>query len=401
MVPATVFLLCAALCVVVVGSWWLEAQQHGRRLRGLGVRVHVNGTRGKSSVTRLIAGALRGAGIPTVGKTTGSAAAILTPEGEDVPIRRRGQPTILEQLEVVRYAASRGAEALVVECMALDPGNQATSETHMVRSTIGVLTNVREDHQDVMGTTLADIARSLLNTCPRDGVLITAEHDPAILALLEDEARARGSRLIEADPAQVTPEDLARFDHVAFADNVAIALEVAKLQGIDRATAMDGMVAARPDPGVLRYKTLRIGGKRVTWINLFAINDAESVIQVARRSLEEHGGGDTTTVGLLNNRLDREERARQFADIASFDLQFDRLALLGAYERFVRNRLVDNGYPEERVLSLGDRHRPSLEQLLGQLVEAAPTEHVALVGMVNIHTAQAEMLLDYFEGEEA
>ena len=37
-------------------------------------RIHVNGIRGKSSVTRLIAAALREGKVKTLGKTTGTAA---------------------------------------------------------------------------------------------------------------------------------------------------------------------------------------------------------------------------------------------------------------------------------------------------------------------------------------
>ena len=50
-------------------------------------------------------------------------------------------------------------QALVIECMALKPEYQEVSERMIVRSNIGVLTNVREDHQDVMGETLPEIAR--------------------------------------------------------------------------------------------------------------------------------------------------------------------------------------------------------------------------------------------------
>ncbi len=398
--PVTLFAVCTLLCVAVVGTWWLEDRRHRARLRRLPVRVHVNGTRGKSTVTRLIAGALRGAGVPTVAKTTGSAAALIPVDGVDVPIRRRGQPTILEQLGVFRHAAHTGAEAVVIECMALDPGNQVVSEERMVRSTIGVMTNVREDHQDVMGESLEEIADSLLSTCPRDGVLVTGEQDPALVERMARAAEERGSRLVVARPEQVSDEDLARFDYVSFAENVAVALEVGALLGVDREVALQGMVAAAADPGVLRYVEATVGGKRVTWINLFAINDSESVILVARSALEKHRGPDTTTVGLLNNRLDREQRAQQFADIASRKLEFDRLALLGAYERSVRSRLVENGFDDERILLLGEQRRLDLASMLELLVADAPTQHVVLVAMVNIHSRQAELLLEHFEGGE-
>ena len=51
-----VVIACVALLVLGVR----EQRRHDRNLDAVPVRVLVNGTRGKSSVTRLIAGALRG-----------------------------------------------------------------------------------------------------------------------------------------------------------------------------------------------------------------------------------------------------------------------------------------------------------------------------------------------------
>ena len=75
-----------------------------------------------------------------------------------------------------RGGAQCGAEAIVVECMALAPELQHTSEERMIRATIGIITNVRPDHFEVMGETLDEIAAALARTIPTRGVLITADH---------------------------------------------------------------------------------------------------------------------------------------------------------------------------------------------------------------------------------
>ncbi len=388
----------AAVAIGLFASWAWEAYRHRVRLEGLELRIHVNGIRGKSTVTRILAGLLREAGYVTVGKSTGTFAAVIDPDGNDIPIVRRGPPTILEQISVIRRHVTPDVDALVIECMAINPVYQEVSESKIVRSNIGVLTNVREDHQDVMGESLRDIARSLMSTCPVDGTLITAEQNPAIRRVILREAAARGTQVVFADPSLVTDEDLARFDYVAFPDNVAIGLALARLLGIPREVAMRGMVEAPPDPGVLRMRDLRIGSKRVTWANLFAVNDRESMI-AAMEKVAAYRTDATTTVGILNNRPDRERRAVQFADIAVSDLSFDRLVTFGAFEELVTDRLVDLGYPLDRIINLGDRSRPSLDEILERAVLAMPTPHVLLVGFVNIHTEQAEMLMSYLEHE--
>ena len=58
------FFILAAILSYLIG----ERMLHMRRLRRIPIRIHVNGTRGKSSVTRLVAAALQKNGIPTLAK---------------------------------------------------------------------------------------------------------------------------------------------------------------------------------------------------------------------------------------------------------------------------------------------------------------------------------------------
>jgi hypothetical protein len=52
--------------------------------------VHVNGTRGKSETTRLVAAALRASGIRTVAKTTGTEPRLILSDGTEDMVHRRG-----------------------------------------------------------------------------------------------------------------------------------------------------------------------------------------------------------------------------------------------------------------------------------------------------------------------
>ena len=231
MIP--VFLTAAVIAVTVTVIRWLgQTRAHQRRIDQVKYRVHVNGIRGKSTVTRIVAGMFREANVTTVAKSTGSFAAVIPPGGHDVPIKRSGAATIMEQLKIIKNYVSPDVEAIIVECMAIVPAYQQVSEEKMVRSTIGVLTNVREDHQDVMGDTLPEIARSLASTCPYDGLLITAEQDIDLREVIQDVADQRGTRVVYAEPDSVTDEDIARFDYIAFKENVAIGLAIADIVGI-------------------------------------------------------------------------------------------------------------------------------------------------------------------------
>ena len=389
------FAIALVSTIALLLNWQFESYFHERRLQNKRFRIHVNGIRGKSTVARLIAGIFRAADIKTIAKTTGSAACVIDPNGVDHPIQRNGAPTILEQVKIVQKA-DKDIEALVIECMAIKPEYQLICENKIVRSNIGIITNVREDHQDLMGETLPEIAISLLSTCPRNGVLITAEQSPELLKLIQSVARQNHTRLIVANPQSVSDQEQQAFSYISFKENVAIGFEVARLVGIDRETALQGMLAAAPDPGVLKLRSIQVGSRKVTWADLFAVNDRESVI-AAVDQVASLAKNQTVRIGILNNRADREHRALQFARIAACDLSMDFICLLGAYQKPVESQLLSHGFSKDRIIVPETSNTRTGKQLLSSILNSTTDSDVMLFGMVNIHTRQADLLRDFFE----
>ncbi len=394
LVPLSVLVLLVVLTVVY---WHRSIRGHDARLDQLDVRIHVNGIRGKSTVTRLVAAVLREGSYVALAKTTGSAARVILPTGEELPIRRRGAATINEQVDVVAEHVLPEVDALVAECMAVRPLYQKYSQEFMIRSDITVITNVRLDHQEEMGETLEEIADSLCATVPWDGVLITAEDRPHLRERLRAAAEARRSRFVYADPASVLDEDMTGFDYIQFKENVAIGLAVAELLGVPRARAVEGMWKSVPDVGVVRLRTYEIRGKRILWVPLFAANDRESVIFTFENLAGQFPAG-APVVGILNNRSDRGRRAELFAHMVPDDLDghLDHVITFGAYEDTVVPTMVERGYGPQRIHKLGDTVRPTLGQILDTVASLVPGEEGVLVGMVNIHTEQAELLIEHF-----
>ena len=389
--------LLFVLAIGLFAYWWVTVDRHQRRLEQLDVRIHVNGIRGKSTVTRLVAGVLREGGFHTVAKTTGSAARVIGPRGEETPIVRRGAATINEQVDIIARYIHDDVEALVIECMAVRPLYQQYSQDFMVQSDITVITNVREDHQEEMGETLEQIADSMAVTIPRNGVLITAEDRQHLRDRLAARADERGSTLVYADPGAVTDDDMHGFDYLQFKANVAVGLAVARLLGVPRRVALRGMWKAVPDVGVVRLRTYDIGGARVLWVPMFAANDRESVV-LTFETLQPHFPPGAPVVGILNNRQDRGRRAELFAQMVPTDLAgyLDHVITFGAYEETVRQTILEGGYPADHVHLLGETVRPTLETILSTIAGLAVDGHAVLVGMVNIHTEQAEMLIERF-----
>ncbi|CRK56730.1 Poly-gamma-glutamate synthase subunit PgsB/CapB [Alloactinosynnema sp. L-07] len=386
------YVVMVILTMSLFAAGLLEQRNHLAQLNRIEHRVLVNGIRGKSSITRLCAGALRGGGLVTAAKTTGTAARFIHPDGSEEPVYRKfGIANIVEQIGIVRRAAAYAPDVLVIECMAVMPDLQEINQAKLIKSTIGVLCNVREDHLAEMGPTLDDVARSLSRSMPYGGVCVTAERER--LPILLEEAAKRDCELIAVDPESVTDEEMAGFSWVTFKENVAIALEVAALLGVNRRLALEGMWAARPDPGVLSVKRYLAGdGKVVRLANVFAANDPESTLMNIQRLLDQ-GAIERPLHLVINCRPDRVERNGQMGAIVA-DIDPDRVLLIGEPTRSARQTVPAEW--QDRIVDLGGT-RPAADLLTAIL--AGIDDEAALVAVGNIH-GQGELLLEELDALE-
>ncbi|QHA07414.1 poly-gamma-glutamate synthase PgsB [Streptomyces broussonetiae] len=381
----TVLLVC---CAILLVAGVVEQRRHFANLDHIPTRVLVNGIRGKSSITRLCAGALRGGDLVTVAKTTGTAARFIHPDATEEPVYRKfGIANVVEQIGIVRRAAAYKPDALVIECMAVMPALQEINQSKLIRSTIGVLCNVREDHLAEMGPTLDDVARSLCRSMPEDGICVTAEKDR--FHILQEEADARNCKLVYADPETVSDEELRGFSWFTFKENVAIALAVAELLGVDRETALKGMYDAPPDPGVLSVERyLTPGDRKLRFANVFAANDPESTLMNINQLLDLGAIHRPLNV-VINCRPDRVERNGQMGEIIP-DLDPEHVFVIGqpaksaidAIPAEFRSRAVDLG---------GDKRDP--EEFMARMLDMLGPDS-SMVAIGNIH-GQGEILLEH------
>ncbi|WP_327254753.1 poly-gamma-glutamate synthase PgsB [Streptomyces sp. NBC_01244] len=382
------FSVLVVCCVVMLIAGVIEQRRHFANLAEIPTRVLVNGIRGKSSITRLVAGALRGGDLVTVAKTTGTAARFIHPDATEEPVYRKfGIANVVEQIGIVRRAAAYKPDALVMECMAVMPPLQELNQAKLIQSTIGVLCNVREDHVAEMGPTLDDIGRSLSRSMPHGGICVTAEKDR--FHVLQEEADARNCRLIYADPEIVSDEELRGFSWFTFKENVAIALVVAELLGIDRETALQGMYDAPPDPGVLSVERyVGPGDKRLRFANVFAANDPESTLMNINQLLDLGAINRPLNV-VINCRPDRVERNGQMGQIVP-DLQPDKVFVIGHPSKSAIDAIPADW--RDRAVDLGGDGRDG-EEFMNELFDHLSADS-SLVAIGNIH-GQGEILLEH------
>ena len=325
----SIIVLLATTGLLAAGGF-IESLIHRRRLAKIPIRVHVNGTRGKSSVVRLIAAGLRVGGIRTCCKTTGTLPRMILPDGTEFPVFRPAKANVIEQLRIVDIAVAFEAEALVMECMALVPYLQWLSEARMLRATHGVITNAREDHLEVMGPTERDVALSLAGMTPARGILYTAEQDHR--DVFDSAAQDRGSKLVaisQEDIERITPLDLAGFSYLEHAENIALALRVCEDLGVERAVALQGMWSALPDPGAMTAYEMDFFGRQINFINGFAANDAESTERIWRMAIERYPDVERR-IAIFNCRADRPDRSQQLGKAIAAWPAADRYVLIGS-----------------------------------------------------------------------
>ena len=296
--------LCALLWLLWILWLYWEERQHMKRLGRIKFRIHVNGTRGKSGVTRLIAAGLRAGGLSVLAKVTGTQARLIYPDGSEKPVVRRGVANIHEYVPAVREAVACGADALVVECMALQPVLQSFCERRLLQSHIGVITNVRHDHEEIMGCGLVSIAASLGRTIPFGGALVTGAGAFDLLVRSGSlPADSRQCHIVDAQTDGVSQGG--DFPFEVEPENLALAVRVCELAGVPQQIALEGMRSSLPDSGNLTVQEYDLGSRRIRVVDAMAANDPDSTQILWRRYMP-----DVSSVAgvLLHSRLDRRVR---------------------------------------------------------------------------------------------
>lgn len=324
--PLTPIYILGVLTLILMIVGVVEYWQHKRSLEAIPLRIHVNGTRGKSSVTRLIAAGLRAGGVRTFAKTTGTAPRVIDSEGKDRIIHRLRSASIGEQVRLMRFFAQEKPDAVVMECMAVQPQYQWISEQQMIKSHIGVITNARPDHLEEMGPTLDDVRLSLSNTIPFNGKMIMGEND--MVEAISPVAQSRNTVLTVADESTVLEDDLRDFSYLEHPQNVAVALEVCVEAGVDKKIALDGMKKVKPDLGALVVHKLDFGNGPILLVNSMAANDPVSTLQIWN-FVERRYPVDGETCIYLNSREDRRSRTRQLLQLIYEDIKPDKTIVRG------------------------------------------------------------------------
>ncbi|CAM3137962.1 poly-gamma-glutamate synthase PgsB [Staphylococcus argensis] len=380
------------LIIICVGLiLWLgiiDKRKHARRLEKILVRININGIRGKSTITRLIYGMLREDEYRVIGKTTGTDARMMywfTPR--EYPVYRKPQgANIGEQRDIIRKVVKQKANALVNECMAVNPDYQITFQKDLVKANIGVIVNVMEDHMDVLGPTLDEVAQAFTATIPYNGHLVIMKDDYTDFFIKE--AKKRHTTPIVVDKNTISEDFLRRFDYLVFPDNVAIAIGVAEALGIDQETAERGMLNAPPDSGAVNIEYFTANNTTNVYVNAFAANEPQSTKAILNK-VESYNYPYTKKVVILNCRGDRVDRTRMFAENFIAEVDYDTLICTGKSTQLVTE--IMRSQPDKKYLNFEGHDIHDVEEAV---LHEAQNALIFCVGNIHGHGKQIAQYIE-------
>lgn len=281
------FLVCV-LFVVILIALFVENFLHQRNLKKIPIRILVNGTRGKTSVCRILHKALNNHGIPTLGRTTGSEAVVLNPDGSCENIIRKKDARILEMIPFVRLAAHKGVKCIVVECMAIQPENQKVMARYLIRPTHVLITNSYVDHVAEMGWKRNDVIWCLAQSVPRDASVFSTD--------IEYEGLGREFRHVTVKNYDIKDSSIPVHD-----ENISIVVSFLSSFGIDEDEVVSCLPDVAPDKGLSKPFCNSNGA---LFIPDFAVND----LTCMENSLKAGLATGRELYIVYNNRKDREYR---------------------------------------------------------------------------------------------
>lgn len=359
-------LIIGMLTVILVVIGIAENYMHKRNIDRIPVRILVNGTRGKTTVSLLIAEAMNAHGIRTIVKTTGSEARIILPSGEVRTIRRRGKARIIEMIPFFRLAADEKVQCAVVECMALRAENQRIIAKSLVKPTHVVMLNAFIDHIAEVGRTEEETVWTLSQSIAENAELYSADDTFSGMGrsfhkvIVEDISIEGGSIPINME-------------------SFSAAAAVCSSFGISKDEVVSAAMSVKPDIGLLHDFICDNGA---LFMPSFSINDRTCMERAVRSAASS---GRRVNV-IFSNREDREYRILLLASIlSSASDDVGKVFCIGDYKKKCASYF--------RRHSKADAEAVDMDKLV-EIMNKAGNEEVFL-GLGNIK-GDGEKLISFF-----
>jgi len=258
-------------------------------------RVLVTGSRGKSSIVRLLQAALQAGGLQSFGRITGVVPRELGPHGSRAISRSAGAH--VEEMRWWLMGLPTSAQAIVLENSAINTDFQGLAQ-RWLQPDVTVLTNTLPDHQELWGDSSACAARVLVAGIANNTRVVLPGGLASDIDLMG---------LLDQKKCQLTfagPTDLAGEDYRAVNKGLALAT----LECLGQATAPAVEALQNLPPSRYDFHVASYGGAEVAMA--FSANDITSTQHLFRSLM----WSPHETRLIYNHRADRPGRYRSFVD---------------------------------------------------------------------------------------
>ena len=306
---------------------------------------------------------------------------LLLPDGSEKEIQRPGFPSILEGKYVLRTAAKLGVDAVVIEMMGIQPEIMRVEAINMFRPQILVITNVRPDHQEYMGTSKEEMAAGFASAITQQCLVFVPKEES--FPGYEKRAKKVNAKILKV------PEDFKKTEllnhglETFYKRDMQLALSVGEFLDIDRQTAVSGMKKSRGDIGNL--KAWKPEGhyfpKTCCFVSAFAANEPESTALALDYLKRKDVFRGKKTTALLCFRKDRGQRTLQWlrAIKEGFLSDFDRILFLGDPASRASLKKVKSNSLRQKILAMPPA---SPEEIMRKALHAEA--ETVVVGMGNM-----------------
>ena len=306
------------------------------------LRILVNGTRGKSSVTKYIASGLRTADKKVMAKITGIIPTIIYPDGSGKIIKRIGPARIHEQFKIIKKASKLSVDCLILECMSITPELQKL-ESKIFKPNIYVITNIRNDHQEQMGNE-EDQVKAICDSIPLNSTVVTGEKK--YLSQIEISAKSKNSSVVYA----ADDFDFKNIDvpENVFKSNILIALAACKAAKVEKAESEKSVLEMIKNSEKALFE-FSCDDKKIRFLNGFAVNDvlsAQEFIDYWETKID----GFNHLNFIFNSRSDRPLRSVAFAKWFGSIKNLDRIIITGNHAPRTKLELIRNGIESKKIV---------------------------------------------------
>jgi poly-gamma-glutamate synthase PgsB/CapB len=306
-------------------------------------RILVNGTRGKSTTVKLIFRILQKNGMNVYAKVTGDNPTLILPDGTNKIFKRYSPTSIKENIKLLKQISKKKPDAIIMECMALASETQSMLAKLIFKPHYVIIVNVLPDHKEIMGETIEKNQLTILECVYKKSTVLLTTTTNRVLKNVEFSHN-------KINIAQLTKfnSNFENIPHKIITESWSIIEEISKLLNIDEEIAKNEFIS---EWKLINEKIkMRIPGSNIDIWNLFSINDVattESFVQLSQNLKKEN-----KTIFIINSRLDRPIRTKEFVEYIANNFLHSNVWLMGSGKQLAKNILMKNHFPKESVLYL-------------------------------------------------